>query len=889
MTELIDRLQSALRGTYRLERELGGGGMSRVFLAEENELSRKVVIKVLPPELGAGISVDRFRREIQLAARLQHPHIVPLLSAGHADDLLYYTMPFIEGESLRARIARAGELPIGEALRMLRDVSDALVCAHEQGVVHRDIKPDNILLTHSHAVVTDFGVAKALSEASGETSLTSTGIALGTPAYMAPEQAVADRHADHRVDIYALGAVGYEMLTGRPPFTAITAQAVLAAHLTKEPEVITKTRAAVPAALAALVMRCLEKNPADRWQSSAEVLHQIEAMATPSGGTPPLTSIAPPREPIAPPSRGWARRVGIGVVVGLAVLGAAFGLMKGNRREASQVAPADRKKLVVLPFANLGRADEEYFADGLTEEITSRLAAVQGLGVISRTSAIQYKSTTRNIRQIGEELGVDYVLEGTVRWEKPAAGPSRVRVTPQLIKVSDDSHVWADRYDAVLSEVFQVQSTIAEQVINALGVALLEPARAALEVKPTKNLEAYDNYLRGNKYFQTYTEEDLRTAERFYQKAVDLDTSFALAYARLSQTHDALHWFGHDRTRERREQARQTAERALQLEPQLPEAHLALGMHYYHGALDYQRALNEFDLARARQPNNSDVLAAIGYVQRRQGKWEEAEASVSEALQLDPRAASVNLEQGITKGLLRKYDEADKYLQRAIDLSPDEPHAYGRKAQFQLNANGDTLKARQTIAVAITRMGMERVAPFLAGFWMTDLLFLDRDSAYQAQLGSITARSFGSDAAPYHWFKARWHRDRGDLKASRADLDSAAAILERDLQKAAEEWRPGPLHSRLGLVYARLGRKSEAIRVGMRGAELLPVSKDAFFGVDRHIALAEIYAQVNEPDRAIAELEYALSVPSWISKQGVRVDPDWDPIRHHPRFKKLVE
>src|SRR3989441_5936148 len=254
--------------------------MSRVFVAVETELDRRVVIKVLAPELAAGVSVDRFKREIQLAASLQHPHIVPLLAAGPAEELLYYTMPLIEGESLRAKLAREGALPISDTVRILRDVADALAYAHKHGVAHRDIKPDNVLLSNQHAVVTDFGVAKALSESTGQSSLTSAGVALGTPAYMAPEQAAADPHTDHRCDLYAVGAPAYEMLTGRPPFTGATHQQVLAAQVTEAPEPVSKPRSAGPAALAALVMRCLQKAPADRWQSAAELGRQLEAMAT---------------------------------------------------------------------------------------------------------------------------------------------------------------------------------------------------------------------------------------------------------------------------------------------------------------------------------------------------------------------------------------------------------------------------------------------------------------------------------------------------------------------------------------------------------------------------------------------------------------------------------
>lgn len=284
MSDLASRLQAALGDTYRIERELGGGGMSRVFVAEEVELGRRVVVKVLPPEIAAGVNLERFRREIQVAASLQHPHIVPLLTAGHAGDLLYYTMPLIEGESLRARLARERDMPVPAVTRILRDVTDALACAHRHAVVHRDIKPDNVLLSDEHALVTDFGVAKAISAATGASTLTTAGVALGTPAYMAPEQAAADPETDHRCDIYAVGTLAYEMLTGRPPFTASSPQQVLAAQLTVIPDPPSRHRGSIPPALEAVVMRCLEKAPAARWQTAEDLRHELEAIPTPREG-----------------------------------------------------------------------------------------------------------------------------------------------------------------------------------------------------------------------------------------------------------------------------------------------------------------------------------------------------------------------------------------------------------------------------------------------------------------------------------------------------------------------------------------------------------------------------------------------------------------------------
>jgi serine/threonine-protein kinase len=314
MTDLQAQLQTALGGTYTLVRELGGGGMSRVFLANETALGRQVVIKVLPPEMGAGVNQERFQREIQLAARLQHPHIVPLLTAGATGDLRYYVMPFIEGESLRAKLGREGELPVPEAVRYLRAITDALAYAHAQGVVHRDIKPDNVLISGKHALVTDFGVAKAVSASAGST-LTSLGLALGTPAYMAPEQAVGDPHLDHRADIYAAGILAYEMLTGRLPFSGVTPQALLAAHVTEAPQPLERHRATVSPALSGIVMRCLEKKPADRWQQEQELHSALDTVATTGASTPtdtaPESVVRPAADAAAAARRAHPLRVAL--------------------------------------------------------------------------------------------------------------------------------------------------------------------------------------------------------------------------------------------------------------------------------------------------------------------------------------------------------------------------------------------------------------------------------------------------------------------------------------------------------------------------------------------------------------------------------------------------
>ena len=893
MTDLPAQLQDALGSAYRLERELGGGGMSRVFVAEETALGRRIVLKVLPPELGAGLSVDRFRREIQLAASLHHPNIVPLLTAGEAGGLLYYTMPLIEGDSLRTRLAREGELPVGEAVRLLRDVVDALACAHERGVVHRDIKPDNVLLSRHHAMVTDFGVAKALSEATGRHTLTSVGVALGTPAYMAPEQATADPHTDHRADIYAVGALGYEMLAGRPPFTGPTPQAVLAAQVTQAPEPVTRTRASVPPALAALIMRCLEKRPADRWQTADELLHQLEAMATPSGGMAPTgatAAVATGGQATAPaPAAGrpqrW-HRAGYLVLGLLLALGVAWGVSRyrGGRSPAGPATGA--QTVVVLPFENLGRPEDAYFADGITEEITNRLTGITGLRVIARSSARQYKGTTKPLRQVGEELGATYVLEGTVRWERAGDTTSRVRVSPELIKVADGTSVWAHGYDAVMAGVFQVQSDIAEQVAGALNVALAAPERQALAERPTSNAQAYDYYLQGNDYLQrSYSELDLKAAESLLQKAVALDSTFALAHAGLALVHDFLYWFYYDRTERRLALLREAAETALRLQPSLPEAHLALGYYYYHGLLDYPRALAEVDLARRGRPNDADILSLFAFIQRRQGKWEDALRNLAQATELDPRSAKGFAEAAWTSVALGRYPQAEQWLQRAITIAPADPVAYVVLADVYLARDGDLERVRETVLAAFKNAGRDPTLAVVVG--LRNELLLALHPSDLPQLHGVSPSALGDDTSRYFEWRAALSALERAPAEERAYLDSARAVLETRLAARPQEHF---YHIRLGQILARLGLKPDAIREARTAVGLMPMTKDALDGSAVAYRVARIYATIGEKDAAIEQLGRFLAVPHIppVSPTWLKLDPLWDPVRADPRFQRLM-
>jgi serine/threonine-protein kinase len=468
MDDLLGRLKSALADRYAVERELGSGGMAIVYLAEDLKHHRKVAVKVLRPELSAALGPERFLREIEIEARLTHPHILPLYDSGEAGGFLYYVMPYIEGESLRDRLDREKQLPVEDALEITRDIAAALSHAHSHDVIHRDIKPENILLSGGEAVVADFGIARAVTEAGGE-KLTGTGVSIGTPAYMSPEQATGSEDLDGRSDVYSLGCVLYEMLAGEAPFTGPTVESIVHQHLTASPAFVTARRPTVPAEVAEALEKALAKTPADRFSMATEFADALVVVGTAQrAGTRPVAGAA-------------RRRRSAIAYSGIAILAAigAYTVISRTLGPPELAVAAETPKLAVLPFDNLGSPEDEYFADGITEEITSRIAEVSGLRVISRQSAIQYKDSEKTLREIGEELSVDYVLEGTIRTDRAPDGSGQVRVTPQLIRVSDDAHLWTDRYTAALEpgQIFQVQSEIAEQVAGALDVTLLEPER----------------------------------------------------------------------------------------------------------------------------------------------------------------------------------------------------------------------------------------------------------------------------------------------------------------------------------------------------------------------------------------------------------------------------
>ena len=881
MADLLERLQESLASLYRIDRELGAGGMAVVFLAEDLRHHRQVALKVLRPELAAEIGPGRFLREIETAARLTHPHILPIHDSGDTGGFLYYVMPYVEGESLRGRLAREKQLPLDDALQIAREVADALSYAHSHGVVHRDIKPENILLQSGHAVVADFGIARAITAAAGETrtaTLTAAGTALGTPAYMSPEQATGSRDLDGRSDLYSLGCVLYEMLAGQPPFTGPSVESLLHQHLTAEATSITVVRPAVPGWVAAAIQRALAKTPADRFSPVALF---AEALAPRESAT---VAAAPAVAP-APPARRWWRLALLSGVTVFVIAGALLLLRLGQHAPVPARPAHTRSEIAVLPFQNLsGDGPQAYFAGGLHDELLTQLSKVAALKVISRTSVMGYQGTSKPLRQIASELGVGSVVEGSVQ----VVG-GRLRVTVQLIDAATDEHLWAERYDRTLEDAFAIQSEVAQQIVAAVGAVLTSVEQGRLTAAPTANAEAYRLYLQGREYWSRpgRFRQNIEIAQQLYERALALDPNFALAHAALSHMHGQMYWFRYDPSVARAARQREEAEVALRLAPNLPQAHFAMGLVHYFGRRDYRRALDEFAIALKGLPSDAQLFATIGYVHRRLGNWDEVSAAFEKAAQLNPRYADLFSDLGGESYLIvRRYADAVHAYDRALSLAPDLHNVAISRGWTYVVWQGqlDTLRAVLSRVPRDADLGdpggiVSQRAEFL--LWERDA-----DSLLQtlqtAHVDVFDEQNFFLPGALY----AAWaHQLHGDHAAARAAFASARVRPDSALGGLPDDWR---VHAARGLALAGLGRRDEALREARWLQQSVDYREDAFGGPLLAEARARILAQAGDAEAALDEIERLLAGPSYLSVHTLQLDPRWDPIREHPRFKALL-
>jgi serine/threonine-protein kinase len=931
----VSRVRKAVADRYKVERVLGEGGMATVYLAEDLKHHRKVAVKVMRPEFTATLGTDRFLREIDIAAKLSHPHILPVHDSGEADGLLYYVMPWVEGESLRDRLNREGALPVEVALRLARETAEALEYAHQRGIVHRDIKPANILLSGGHALVADFGIARALG--SGE-ALTQTGLSIGTPQYMPPEQALGETTVDARADVYAVGGVLYEMLSGQPPYTGATPQAVLAKSLTGPPMPLETTRANLPGAVTGTVAKAMARDVNARYQSAAELATGLDVAleATRSGA----------RLALAPAAPDTARVIGLFSVIGVTVLAVAFALMRRvglpiwmfglavllmliglpiilatARAEARRgaggagqglarwltwrnavlggvaafagwgvlaavlvlrtpvaAAGGGAVRVAVLPFENLGVPDNAYFADGIADQVRGKLTSLAEFQVIARSSSMQYRQTTKSPQDIGRELGVRYLLTATVRLVK-AGDSTRVQVVPELIDTRTGSATWQQTFDEAVTDVFAVQQAIASQVATALGVVLGAGEQVELAQRPTDNLAAYDAFLRGEAILLSLSGADpaaLRRGASYYQQAVTLDESFAQAWARLAQVRSTLYFLSVPTPAEA-EGARRAVERAQALAPRAPETYLAVTYYDQYILRDQARAREAAVQGLAVAQSNVELMvrAANFDVQTRP---EEALRTQRRATELDPRSVPSWVSLGNTLLVLHRYPEALQALDKGLTVDPTSFRLQQLRAMTFLG-QGDLAEARRSLAAVPRDLDQAGLVAYLSTY---NDLFWVLTPGQQTLLLTLPPSAFDNDRATWGLVMAQTYDLRGDQARTRAYADSAQMAYEGQLKDAPDDPQ---LHVLYGLAFAYLGRNAQAVTEGRRGVAL---SSGVNTGVYPKHQLARILVRVGQPDQALDLLEELLRVPYLLSPGWLKIDPNFAPLRGNPRFEQLI-
>jgi TolB-like protein/Tfp pilus assembly protein PilF len=870
-------------GPYEILSPLGSGGMGEVYRARDAKLERDVAIKVLPAHLTSDPdALTRFEREAKAVAALSHPNILAIHDFGTHEGIAYAVTELLEGETLRGKLDGA-PVSQAQAVDWALQIAKGLSAAHGKGVVHRDLKPENVFVTRDgHVKILDFGLAKRAEQASEQTNAptgsghTAPGTVMGTVGYMSPEQ-VRGLPVDHRSDIFSLGTILYELLSGRKAFKRDTASDTMASIMRDEPPELSQSGRSIPIALDHIVKHCLEKDRENRFQTAKDI---VFALSEASGATSTVTSgvqaIAPARR-IKP----WLWVAAAAIVV-LAVAGI---LVSKRSKTVFGASAVGAKRVAVLPFENLGAPEDDYFADGIADQVRGKLTSVPGIVVIARSSSTPYKKTTKTPQDIAKELSANYLLTATVRWEK-AGGQNRVQVNPELVEILSEgppASRWQQSFDAALTDVFQVQSDIASKVAQSLGTTLGAGEQRQLSEKPTQNLAAYDAYLKGEAVSKGGLANDpptLRREAALFEQAVALDPNFALGWARVSTSLSLLYRNGTPDP-QLAERSRKAAEKALALAPSQPQGYHALGNYQRLVNLDYGAALETYAKGLRFAPNDAALLGATVLAEQSTGHFDSALEHAKEVERLDPRSASAAARLGRTLLPLRRYTEAREAADRALAISPANLQALLIKAMTFLG-EGDLAGARAFLESAAKTVEPTALVAFFAN--AQDLGWALTEEQQQLLL-RLTADAFDGDRAVWGICLAQAYGWKGDQANVRIYAEESRKSTESELREVPED---AQRHVFLGLSLAYLGRKDEAIREGLRGVALLPTSKDAINGPYFQHLLARIYILVGEQDKAIDQLEQVLRIPYYVSPAWLKIDPNFDPIRNNRRFQKLV-
>jgi serine/threonine protein kinase/Tfp pilus assembly protein PilF len=862
-------------GDYELLEQIGRGGQGVVFRARQKSLNRTVALKVIGlGQWATKAHLKRFRLEAEAAARLEHPGIVPIHEVGERDGQCYFSMKLIEGGQLD-EVVKQTPMSIRQAVELISKVARTVHYAHEHGILHRDIKPGNILLDQKgEPHLTDFGLARLVES---ESTVTRTLEVLGTPSYMAPEQAVGNNAAVGSVtDVYGLGAVLYQLLTAQSPFAGGTTYETIRLLCDTEPRNPCVLNPKLDRDLSTICLKCLDKDPKGRYSSALALAEDLERWLQ-------HEPILARHTGIVARGKKWVRRNPTSALLAasLVALAASAGWIVWK----SEFIRSVTNGIAVLPFENLSdQKDHTAFADGVQDDILTKLAKIADLKVISRTSVMEYRDK-RNVRQIGNELRVSHILEGSVR-----RTGTHLHLNAQLIDTRTDTHVWVEQYDRDLNDLFAIQSEIAQKVAAQLHVKITPAEKQAIQRKPTGDLVAFDLYSRANDILsgKNSRPQDFAPAVDLLNRAVARDPSFLEAYCQLAFTHDQIYFDEIDRTPARLAMAKDAIDSAFRLKPDSGEAHLARAVHLYRGYLDYDGALAELKIARQTLPNQARIFQLMGFIQRRQGYWQESTRNLEHAADLDPRDLGTLEPLSADYARFRRYAEAKTWLTRAVAVAePDDISMKLALPEGELDVNADPRPLHQAID-SIRATNPAAGTSTIAHDWLFCAL-AERDGAAATQALSAVSEneiSLGDKVSfNRHFVEGLIARMRNDERNAQLAFAAARAEQERIVEAQPDF---GPTWCALGMIDAGLGRKEEALREGRRALELLPLEKDALVGQYLARYFAVIAAWVGEKDLACEQLAVVVQPPSNVSYGELKLMPWWDPLRGDPRFEKIV-